>query len=341
MDVIRVGVVGAGDNTRKRHIPGLQAIPGVEVVVVANRSEESSRRVAESFGIPRIAPSWEEIVNDPEVDAVCVGTWPYMHAPVSISALDAGKHVLTEARMACNVAEAREMLEASKRNPQLVAQIVPSPFTLGVDATIIRLLGEGRLGKVRQVIMEHRTPAYADPDLPLTWRQNFELSGVNTLTVGIYYEAVQRWIGEEPTSLGAVGHIHTLQRRNPTTGEMEPVQIPDAVDLHAQYDSGIILTGRFSGIESGQPRNEYRIHGDRASLRVDVSAGKLYLASIGALDEEEIAIPPGEAGSWRVEQDFIDSIRQGTPVRLTSFEQGVRYMEFTEAVFTAATGAKT
>src|SRR5690606_15090871 len=155
------------------------------------------------------ASHWEDVVNDPEVDAICIGTWPYMHSTVSVAALDAGKHVLTEARMARNVEEAEQMVEAAKRNAHLVAQIVPSQFTLGLDEAIVRVLREGRLGKLRQIMIENRTGAYASPKLPLTWRQSYKLSGVNTLTLGIYYEAVQRWVHEEPTTIDATGYILT------------------------------------------------------------------------------------------------------------------------------------
>ena len=55
---IRVGVVGAGANTRGMHIPRLQAIDGVEVVSVCNRSHASGARVAAEFGIPEVLPSW-------------------------------------------------------------------------------------------------------------------------------------------------------------------------------------------------------------------------------------------------------------------------------------------
>ena len=101
--IIRVGLVGAGANTRRKHIPGFQACPGVEIVTVANRSIESSGRVAQEFGISRVAESWQEVVRDPEVDAVCIGTWPYLHREATCAALEAGKHVLCEARMAMDL----------------------------------------------------------------------------------------------------------------------------------------------------------------------------------------------------------------------------------------------
>ncbi|MDP6495503.1 MAG: Gfo/Idh/MocA family oxidoreductase, partial [Dehalococcoidia bacterium] len=145
---VRVGMVGAGTNSRARHIPGFQVLEGVEVIGVANRSRESSQRVADEFGISHVFENWHELVQSPDIDAVCIGTWPYMHCPITLSALNAGKHVLTEARMAMDASEARAMLQASRRNPQLVAQVVPSPFTLKVDRTIQDMIGSGYLGSL-------------------------------------------------------------------------------------------------------------------------------------------------------------------------------------------------
>jgi len=94
-----IGFIGAGNNTRQRHIPGFAAIDGVRLVSVANRSEASSRRVAEAFGIERVAPDWKAVIADSEVDAICIGTWPYMHAEITIAALEAGKHVVVNYQM--------------------------------------------------------------------------------------------------------------------------------------------------------------------------------------------------------------------------------------------------
>ena len=77
--IIRVGIVGAGNNTRVRHIPGLKAQEGVEIVSACNRSRESSERVAKEFGIPKTHANWRELVLSQEIDAVVIGTWPYLH----------------------------------------------------------------------------------------------------------------------------------------------------------------------------------------------------------------------------------------------------------------------
>src|SRR5690349_8196172 len=108
---LRVGLIGAGGNTRLRHIPGLRAVAGVEIVSVCNRRPESTQAVAAEFAIPGTHAAAEELINDPRIDAVVIGTWPYLHAPLTLAALTAGKHVLTEARLSLDAREAKQMLD--------------------------------------------------------------------------------------------------------------------------------------------------------------------------------------------------------------------------------------
>ena len=133
-DVIRVGIVGAGNITIAKHIPGFQAIDGVEIIGVCNRSRESSERVSSRFGIPKVYDRWWELVEDPETNAIVIGTWPYMHCPVTLAALAADKHVICQARMAMNAREAHAMLDASRARPHLVTQVVPAPSPCGWTA---------------------------------------------------------------------------------------------------------------------------------------------------------------------------------------------------------------
>jgi predicted dehydrogenase len=146
----RIGLIGAGANTRIRHIPGLRAIEEVEIVAVCNRRRASAQAVAAEFGIPRIVEHWQEIVVDPTIDAIVIGTWPYLHAPITIAALRAGKHVLTEARLSMNAAEAHEMFREAHKHAHLVTQVVPSPFGLKGDAVVRQWIREGWLGELRE-----------------------------------------------------------------------------------------------------------------------------------------------------------------------------------------------
>ncbi len=192
---IRVGFVGAGANTRLHHIPKLRAQPGVVLMGVANRSVESGDRVAKEFDIPKVYGGWRELIAAPDVDAICIGTWPYMHCELTLAALAAGKHVLCEARMAMNAAEGRRMLEASRKVPNLVAQLVPAPHTLETDPTLKALIADGFVGEVVAVELQAGQGKFVDPAAPLHWRQDISLSGHNILNMGIWYEAMSRWLG--------------------------------------------------------------------------------------------------------------------------------------------------
>ena len=325
---IRIGVIGAGNNTRKMHLPGFQSIPGVEVTVVCNRSRASSAKAAADFNIPAVAEHWREVTDSPNVDAVLIGTWPYLHAEATIGALEAGKHVLTEARMARNLDEALRMEEAGGKHPGLVKQIVPAPMSLGVDPTVKEMLSEGRLGDLREILVIHTTGGLFREETPLGWRQDENLSGLNILSMGIYHEMTQRWLETEPEWVAADGAVFTRERID-ENGKTRAVNIPDSVSILGRM-AGARLLYHFSGVEPSAHRNEIRLNGSRGSLRFDVAADRLWFGD--GREEREITIPAEKRPGWRVEADFIDSIREGKPVRLTSFADGARYMRFTEAV---------
>ncbi len=270
---IRVGFVGAGANTRKHHLPKLKAQPGVELVAVANRSKESGDRVAREFGIGRVHDDWQEIVEAPDIDAVCIGTWPYMHSVMSIAALERGKHVLCEARMAMNAGEGRRMLEASRKAPHLIAQLVPAPHTLEVDATIQTLLGEGFVGEVLAIELQASGGRFVEPDAPLTWRQDVGLSGHNILNMGIWYEAMMRWLGpaQRVTAMTKVAVPH----RKDATGAPHDVRVPDHVDILAQFRGGAVGHLRFSSVTGLAPASEAWIFGSEGTLRLEADALRL------------------------------------------------------------------
>ncbi|GAA2980683.1 putative dehydrogenase [Microbacterium terrae] len=324
---LRIGVVGAGGNTRLHHIPKLQAIAGVEVVAVANRSAASARAVAEEFGIPRIAEHWTDVTSAPDVDAVVVGTWPDHHARVSIAALEAGKHVLCEARLARDVAEARAMVAAADARPDLVAQVVPAPFTLALDATVRRLIDDGFLGDLVSIEVVERG-GFADRAAARTWRQTTEFSGVNIMSLGIWYEAVLRWVGpaDRVTALGAT----TVPQRPAAGGGVEVVDVPDHLDVLAALTGGAHLSMHLSQATGLGPQNAVHLFGTDGTLRIAdgvLSGGRRGDAALAAID-----VPPAEAIGWRVEQEFVGAIRGNERIRRTTFADGLAYMTFTEAV---------
>jgi predicted dehydrogenase len=335
MKSIRVGIVGLGENTRVRHVPGLRACRNVEIVGVCNRTRESSERAAEVHGIPRAFASWRELVEDNQVDAVVIGTWPSLHAEVTIAALEAEKHVLTEARMACNAEQARRMLEASRRHPELVAQIVPSPFGLRVDRVVREWMDSQRIGQLQEVVVLGVTNAWADRDAPIHWRQRTEHSGMNVLTLGILHETVIRWV-PDPKRVMAMGSIFTAERPDPNSGEPASVDVPDVLHILTELPGGARGLYHFSGVAHGGPGLRIDLYGSDGSLRLTPGPTereeKLWGLARGEKVWREIPIPPEKEGGWRVEAEFIGAIRGEEPVRFTDFSTGVRYMEFTDAV---------
>ncbi|MFA7296935.1 MAG: Gfo/Idh/MocA family oxidoreductase [Dehalococcoidia bacterium] len=327
---LRIGVIGAGANTRLRHIPGLQAIEGVTIAAVCNRTAESGQRVADAFGIPRVATDPEALFADPGIDAICIGTWPYRHREYAVRALEAGKHVLTEARLAMDAAEARAMLAAADVRPDLVAQVVPAPLDLRSWRTIRRLLADGVLGDLREVHVTVLSGAGLDDSTPLHWRERTEYSGVNMMTLGLYVEAVQRWLG--PTeSVIADGETFVRSRVDAASGQAMPIAVPDSLGVLARMANGVRVVYRIGTLlHDAADANGVSIYGSRGTLHW--RADDTMRLSLRGEEPRALEPDPGTAGTWRVEADFVDSIRLGTPVELTSFADGVRYMQTTEAV---------
>ena len=335
-DRVRIGIVGAGANTRLRHIPGFQAIEGVEVVSVSNRNRESGQRVADEFGIPRVYDHWTEVISDAETDAICIGTWPYLHCPITVAALEAGKHVMTEARMAMDATQARSMLDASRRRPDLVAQIVPSPMTLKFDMTIKELIAEGYLGEVLAIEVRGPAGAFAENDGKLHWRHDRGLSGYNVLTMGIWYEALMRWVGPA-TTVVAMTAINVAQRRN-GEGRLEAVSVPDHVDVLCKMACGAQAHLSFSSVTGLARVPEVWLFGSEGTIHLDGTAGGTVLRGGRRGDKklEEIDVLPEKQRGWRVEEEFVNAIRGVEKISHTTFGDGAAYMEFTEAVTRSA-----
>lgn len=334
---LRVGLVGAGDNTRKRHIPGLRAVPEVELAGVVNRTAESTSRVARDFSIPKQYPNWQALVADEAIDAVVIGTWPNLHCDVTCAALAAGKHVLCEARMARNVAESRQMVAAAAAHPDRIAMLVPSPFGLECDTEMIHLLQHDFIGELREVVVIGADDQFHDYTKFLHWRQDSAISGVNVLTLGILHETVSRWI-PQPTRVVAQTRIFEPSRPNPHGDGDLRVTVPDSLQALTQYAGGASGIYHFSGVDIAGPGKQLHLFGSRGTIKVVFGEhDEVSVARIGDKELRHVTIPPDKLGGWRVEAEFVGAIRGEEPVKRTDFAAGLRYMEFTEAVARSAT----
>jgi len=323
---IGIGVVGAGGIVRDRHIPGFKRIPGVELAGVVNRTAESSRRAMHEHGFQGTYANWRELLADPKVDAVVIATWPYLHAPITLAALEAGKHVLSQARMAMNGAEARAMLAASRAHPELATMVVPSPYTLWADRTIERLLSEKAVGDLRSVRV-FWSPGPRDPEQRLHWRHDRELSGNNVMALGIVYEAIARWLGQA-TSVQAMTHVFDPFKVAPDGGRAVS-SIADHLALLVEFPGPVCASLEMS-VHAQHESTEVLFFGTGGTIRLR-SGPPIELAT-GANGFRPVEQRAGEARDWRVEEEFVAAIRGEGEVHLTDFATGAAYMAFTDAV---------
>jgi len=181
------------------------------------------------------------------------------------------------------------------------------------------------------------TPGFVDSSSPLHWRQDIAKSGYNIMSLGIIYEAIMRWVGRAST-VCAMGEVFVKSRFNTEKGILETVLIPDHIDILAKMAIGAQLRMHFTLVEpafSTSPLQEITLNGTEGLLKVDVKQQKLFGVRKGdeCKDLSEININESERRSWRVEEEFISAIRGLEAVRFTTFDDGVDYMQFTEAVW--------
>jgi predicted dehydrogenase len=332
---IGIGVVGAGGIVRDRHVPGFKRIAGVELVGVVNRSEESSQRAMREHGFKKTYPSWRELLDDSDVDAVVIATWPYLHAPITIAALEAGKHVLCQARMAMNGAEARDMLTASRARPEQVTMVVPSPYTIPVDRTIQRLLRERAIGDLRSVRV-FWSPGPRDPEMRLHWRHQRELSGNNVMALGIVYEAMARWLGQA-VAVQAMSHVFDPFKVD-AAGNRAVSTIPDHVAFLAEFPGAVFASLEMSA-HTQHESSSILFFGTGGTIRLRPTDLRLEIAT-GEDGFKPVGARPDERRDWRVEEEFIGAIRGEETVHLTDFATGAAYMAFTDAVQESAASGR-
>src|SRR5205814_8548243 len=177
---------------RVKVIPALQRSPECEVIALASRSLENARAAAATLGIPRAYGSYEELLADPDVDAVYNPLPNHLHVPWSIKAAEAGKHVLCEKPIALNAQEALPLLRARDRTGVKIEEA----FMVRTHPQWIRvreLINAGRIGEVRSV-MGHFS--YNNPD-PQNIRNIARVGGGGLMDIGCYLIFFSRLIFQD------------------------------------------------------------------------------------------------------------------------------------------------
>jgi predicted dehydrogenase len=146
---VRVGVVGTSPFAENTHLAPLASHPGAEIAAICGRNPARAGEVAAKYGIPRVFTDWRELAALPDLDAVCVVTPDNLHYPVTMAALEAGKHVFCEKALAMNQAQAFEMYETAER----LGRVHMTMFTFRWNPAALymrRLVEQGYVGQVYQ-----------------------------------------------------------------------------------------------------------------------------------------------------------------------------------------------
>ncbi len=228
--------------------------------------------------------------------------------------------------MAMDRVEAEEMLAASKRYPELVTMLCPPPFGMRADLLVKKLLAENYIGRPHHVRLQSFTGAYLDPEAPPHWRQRIEISGLNVLTLGIYVEVLNRWLGDI-TGVFARGKILQPLRQG------YEVIIPDLLTVLCSFENGAEGVLEFSGVNAHASSDRAEIYGDRGTLTYDFATDIVQAGKVGDKALRVIDLTPELESEWRVEEDFLAAVKSKGRIRPhPSFEDGVRYMRVVQAV---------
>ncbi|MGI8819443.1 MAG: Gfo/Idh/MocA family protein [Chthoniobacterales bacterium] len=324
---LRVGIIGAGEIVRRKHLPALKRHPEIEIVAVSNSSYESAEEFC-AENAPHATPmqNWADLLSLPEIDIVWIGTPPYMHSAITVSALEAGKHVFCQARMSMDLAEAEEMLAAARRFPHLATMLCPPPFGLRGDLLVKKLLAENYIGRPHHIRLQSFTSAYLNADAPAHWRQRIEISGLNVLALGIYVEVLQRWFGDIN---GVYARGKTI---NPVRQGYEVI-VPDMLTVLCSFAGGAEGVLEFSGVDALPPGDRLEVYGDAGTMTYDFGTDSIQAGKEGDRDLHEMELTPDLERAWTVEDDFLAAVKsRGKSRPHPDFEDGVRYMRVVQAV---------
>jgi predicted dehydrogenase len=177
MKTIGVGIIGSGKIVLANHLPGLALCPEARVVALCDSNPRTLEEASHATGVSRTYSDYQDLLRDDAVNAVIVATPNFLHAPISIAACEAGKHVLCEKPIAMNLAEARQMLAAAEKAGVRHMTAFTYRFVPAIRY-MAHLIGQGAIGTPYH-FRANRFQDWADRDLG--WRQIQKLAATGEL----------------------------------------------------------------------------------------------------------------------------------------------------------------
>lgn len=271
---LRVALVGVGAAAQVNHIPALKRTDGVELVALVDRDPEKAGRVAAKFGIPHVHDRVDHMLADETIDAVDICTPNYLHAPIGIAALEAGKDVLCERPLARSAAEARSMHAAAKKSGRLLMCCVQHRFR--PDAQLLRKFVEkGDLGDIfyaKAGWLRQRTEWDAEQ-----WRgEKRESGGGVVLDLGFQMLDLSLWILGSPRVSSVTASIHRSKKGGVEDSATAFFRLSGGATLMLELTWGLLMEKDFAyvnlfGSGGAALLNPFRVHKGMHGTLVNVT----------------------------------------------------------------------
>jgi predicted dehydrogenase len=202
---LRWGILGTG-NIARQFATGLNASQRGRATAVGSRSAQAARDFAQSFGISRVCASYDELIADPQVDAVYISLPNSLHCDWTLAALARGKHVLCEKPLALDAAQAGRMFDAAQSCGKVLMEAFMyrcHPQTLAVQEAV-------RGGAIGQLQLIRTSFCYRTRKIEGNVRFVRQLGGGSLMDIGCYCTSFTRLLAAaEPTSIQASGRMHS------------------------------------------------------------------------------------------------------------------------------------
>ncbi len=284
MDTVRWGIIGVGDVTETKSGPGFRHAERSELVAVMRRDGAKAADYARRHEVPRWYDDAEDLLGDPEVDAVYIATPPDSHRDYAVRALAAGKPVYVEKPMARTTRECEEMLAAAERAglPLFVAYYRRS---MPRFVTVKELLDGGAIGQVHAFRVENFRPAPAGGE-PVPWRLRPEISGG-----GHFVDLASHTLDLLDHLLGPVTQVHGHALNISGSSQAE-----DTVSGTFRVGSAVVGTGLWC----------YAAGEDRDLVEIIGTDGTLTFSSFG----QEPLLLRNDAGVRDIEAPYPATVQQ-------------------------------
>jgi predicted dehydrogenase len=322
---VRWGVLGAANIALTQVIPAMQGSAHTRIVAIASRDSVKAHAAADALGIPRAYGSYEELLADPDVEAIYNPLPNHLHVPWSIRAAEAGKHVLCEKPLALSAAEARELRAVRDATGVQIAEA----FMVRAHpqwAAVRELIAEERIGDVR-LVAGHFSYFRRDPaDI----RSNPDWGGGALMDIGCYPITLSRWLfGEEPEAVVA------MLERDPEMG------IDRLASAMLRFPSGQATFTCAGQLVSHQ---RMQVYGTKARIEVEIpfNAPPDSECRIFVDDGSELANAAAETitfpavNQYRLQGDRFSEAVRGLGSVLVSLEDSIANMAVLDALVRSA-----